>query len=344
MEHRKLIDFMNAIEKLKCNTRHCYTSTGRQESVAEHSWRAAVMAMLMRDEFQTVDINRVIEMCLIHDIGEAVTGDIPSFYKTAEHEKREEAAVASLIRLLPEDYARDFTGLFQEMKEKKTPEAKLYKAIDNLEAVIAHNESDLSTWIPLEYEKNLTYGETNVAYSEYLTRLKEELNRDSIRKIEREGNSFPVRRVRPDEIQAVLALALRVFEEYEAPSYGETGLAHFKRDCIDNPECIYNIISKEHAAFAAFDRGIPIGMIKDRGNAHISMLFVEGAYHRKGIATALMDQMIEEFKRQGFIRATVNASPYGLPFYIKYGFRPTAEEQRQDGFIFTPMEAMLNLK
>jgi ABC-type sulfate/molybdate transport systems ATPase subunit len=58
-------------EKLKCNTRHCYTSSGRHESVAEHSWRIALMAMLLTEEFPEADMNKVIRMCLIHDLGEA---------------------------------------------------------------------------------------------------------------------------------------------------------------------------------------------------------------------------------------------------------------------------------
>ena len=93
MDPRTYIDFLNVIEKLKCNTRHSWTSSGRQESVAEHSWRLAVMAMLCADEYPSLDINKVIKMCLIHDFGEAITGDIPAFFKTAQHEADEEKAI-----------------------------------------------------------------------------------------------------------------------------------------------------------------------------------------------------------------------------------------------------------
>ena len=47
MEIRRLLDFLKTAEQLKCNTRHSYTSSGRLESVAEHSWRLALMAMLV---------------------------------------------------------------------------------------------------------------------------------------------------------------------------------------------------------------------------------------------------------------------------------------------------------
>ena len=182
MEIRRFIEFLNTIEKLKCNTRHSWTSTGRQESVAEHSHRCAAMALLCSDEFPHLDMNKVIKMCLIHDFGEALTGDIPSFQKTDDNEKDEDRAINSLCALIPEV---NLTPLFDEMREMKTPEAKLYKALDNLEAVISHNEADLSTWTELEYDLNLTYGEENCSHFEWTKALRAELKRDSLEKIEK---------------------------------------------------------------------------------------------------------------------------------------------------------------
>ena len=185
MKQRDFIEFLGKIEKLKCNTRHSWTSSGRRESVAEHSWRLAVMALLCADEYPDLDINKVIKMCLIHDFGEAVTGDIPSFYKTESDEQKEELAIESLLSSLPEPYKTELSELFDEMSEMKTAEAKLFKALDNMEAVVSHNEADLSTWIPFEYEENLVYGEDNAQWSEWTKALREELKKDSIEKIKR---------------------------------------------------------------------------------------------------------------------------------------------------------------
>ena len=187
MEQRKLIEFMNIIEKLKCNTRHSWTSTGRQESVAEHSWRLAVMAMLCADEYPNVDINKVIKMCLIHDFGEAITGDIPAFLKSQKDEVEEESAIEKLISLLPYNTRDEIKLLFSEMKEMRTNEAKLYKSLDNIEALISHNEADISTWLPREYEENLTYGQKNSEWSDWTRELREVIKQDSIEKIRREG-------------------------------------------------------------------------------------------------------------------------------------------------------------
>lgn len=186
MKHRDFIDFLHVIEKLKCNTRHSWTSSGRRESVAEHTYRLAVMAMLCEDEYPEIDINKVIKMCLIHDFGEAVTGDIPSFYKTESHEAAEADAINKILEMLPDVYKDEFLLLFAEMHEMKTPEAKLCKALDNMEAVLSHNEADISTWIPSEYKENLVYGDANVQWSEWTRQLKSELNKDSLEKIEKE--------------------------------------------------------------------------------------------------------------------------------------------------------------
>jgi putative hydrolase of HD superfamily len=141
------------------------------------------MALLMREDFPDVDIDRVVKMCLIHDFGEAITGDIPSFLKSDADEVKEQRAITQLLSLLPQEYADEFALLFIEMSSLSTSEAKLFKALDNMEAIISHNEAPLSTWLPLEYKENLIYGANNVAFSEYLKKLKEEINVDSLKKI-----------------------------------------------------------------------------------------------------------------------------------------------------------------
>lgn len=188
MDIQAYLNFLDIAEKLKCNTRHSYTSSGRHESVAEHSWRLALMAYLLRDEFPEADMDRVIQMCLFHDMGEAVTGDIPCFEKTGRDEAAEDEAVAWLVKQLPAPCSRMVELLFREMGEQQTVEAKLYKALDKLEALIQHNEADISTWLPLEYELQMTYGTKECGFSEYLTRLRDVVRADSVRKIEEAGN------------------------------------------------------------------------------------------------------------------------------------------------------------
>ena len=93
MDINRYMELLDRAEKLKNNTRHSWTSSGRHESIAEHSWRLAFMAYFMKDEFPDVDINKVILMCMMHDFGEAFTGDIPAFDKTSDDENTEENVI-----------------------------------------------------------------------------------------------------------------------------------------------------------------------------------------------------------------------------------------------------------
>ena len=173
MRPEELIPALHLAERLKDTTRHCRTSKGRPESVAEHSWRLALLAYWLKDDFPEADMDRVIRMCLIHDLGEAFTGDIPSFRKTAEDEAVEEARLRAWVASLPEPFRAEMDALYREMAERVTTEARIFKALDNLEAVIQHNESDLSTWEEQEFSLNLTYGADKAAFSPVLRALRD---------------------------------------------------------------------------------------------------------------------------------------------------------------------------
>ena len=135
MTAKEFMDFLHILERMKCSTRHGWTSTGRRESVAEHSYRLCAMAFLLRDEFPELDMGKVLDMCIVHDWGEAVTGDIPSFLKTDADEATETDAVGGLTARLPDKKGK-LDALFAELLALETPEAKLYKALDRIEAVI----------------------------------------------------------------------------------------------------------------------------------------------------------------------------------------------------------------
>lgn len=183
MEARALLDALQVAERLKDTMRHCYTARGRHESVAEHSWMMTLMAFLMRDAFPGADMDKVIRMCIIHDLGECFTGDIPTFQKSPEQEETEEQLLYRWVSALPQPYSAEMRALYEEMAERKTVEAQIYKSIDSLEALIQHNISDLSTWIPKEFDLNLTYADDKVAFSEYLTTLRNAIREDTVRKI-----------------------------------------------------------------------------------------------------------------------------------------------------------------
>ncbi len=187
MEADKLVNFLAVLENLKCTTRHSWTSTGRHESVAEHSWRLAVMALLLRGEFPGLDMQKVLEMCLVHDWGEAVTGDIPAFLKTGADEETEDGAVAKLLARLPHSQHQSFAALFREMQAMQTPEAKLWRALDKLEALIQHNEAATGTWLPLEHDLQQRYGNEECEAFPYTAKLRALVREECARKTAESG-------------------------------------------------------------------------------------------------------------------------------------------------------------
>ncbi len=184
MDAGEYLEILHVAERLKDTPRHCTTTKRRTESVAEHSWRISLMAFLLRHELNDVDINKVVDMCLIHDLGECFTGDIPTFIKTDSDRAVEDSLLYQWVKSMPEEIARDFTDLFKEMEAQETKEAKIYKSLDKLEALIQHNESPLDTWSENEFELNKTYAFDTVAFSSWLTELREAILEDTMKKIE----------------------------------------------------------------------------------------------------------------------------------------------------------------
>jgi putative hydrolase of HD superfamily len=176
MKAKDYLDILVTFGGLKDTTRHSYTKKQRQESVAEHSWRLAVMAYLMQDEFASlgVDINKVITMCLLHDLGEVITGDIPAFQKTQKDREVEEMELQKLLNSLPAKVRDRLKPLFAEMEEQKTIDARIYKALDKAEGLLQHTEGGTHFWTPDEFTKNFTYMD-NYTHTPFLGEMRDDL-------------------------------------------------------------------------------------------------------------------------------------------------------------------------
>ena len=140
MKPEKLIEVLSVAERLKDAVRHCYTSGGRRESVAEHSWRISLMAYFVSDEFPEADLLKIMKMCLIHDMGEAFTGDIPAFEKTVKDSEKEADVLGEWVKTLPEPFDKEMADYAKRHLEKKaskfclTPVWKLFSAIPKQQA------------------------------------------------------------------------------------------------------------------------------------------------------------------------------------------------------------------
>ncbi len=155
-----------------------------------------------------------------------------------------------------------------------------------------------------------------------------------------------IRKIHSEEVPEALALAWEVFLQFEAPDYKPEGTETFRRDIIENKEFLTECQQGICPIYAAFDNGKIIGIIamcQKKTHIHLILVFTKKEYQRQGVATAIFQYLLEDVQREypGLRQITLNASPYGKPFYLHIGFKATSAEQERDGIRFTHMEYIL---
>ncbi len=182
---KQILKFVEEAEKLKSLMRHSWLSTGRRESVAEHSWRAALFAIALWGEIgKKVDVGKVVMLLTVHDIAEIYAGDPWAWKgKPKDKKQKEQKAIKKLVKLLPAKQAKLISSLWKEYEDRKTEEAKFAKAIDKLETLNQHNLADLKTWTKEEYAYNLVHGTEEVKFSKTLSQLKVLIDKQTRAKI-----------------------------------------------------------------------------------------------------------------------------------------------------------------
>ncbi len=197
--HATLLDFLTLSERLKTELRHSWLSDGRQESVAEHSWQMALMAMLIHPHLsQPVDLFRALKMILLHDLVEAEVGDIPFFEQSARKDAKEEMerrAIDNIRERLGAPVGDEFHTLWHEFENRETPEARFAGALDNLEVQVQHNLAALDTWDDLEFELAYNKMQKHCAHDPFLRDFCDAVMRQSDAKLHAAGiDPEPVRR------------------------------------------------------------------------------------------------------------------------------------------------------
>ena len=153
-----------------------------------------------------------------------------------------------------------------------------------------------------------------------------------------EKTRYTIRRLKNDELDAAFTLIWTVFKEFVAPDYTDEGIVCFYDQFIDNRDFRNKFISGYHIMNGAFDDCRLVGVLSISKNAHISCVFVDKNYQRKGIATSLFAKVIAELREQKVDKIKLNASPYAVPFYHAIGFTDTDKEKVYNGIRYTPME------
>ena len=132
------------------------------------------------------------------------------------------------------------------------------------------------------------------------------------------------------ETNEALELVLSVFMQYEAPDYSEEGVEAFKKTAVFNEDYIGSIVM-----YGAYENDKIVGVIATRNNgSHITLFFVDGQHHRKGIGRMLFQTILEQNTSD---EITVNSSPYAKEVYHHLGFEDTAAEQITSGIRYIPM-------
>lgn len=190
-----ILEFLRATERLKVVTRSAFTSEGKPETVAEHSWRLCLMALVLRDEFPEVDLGKLLAMCVVHDLGEAIGGDVPAPeqacrlaadpHATKAVQERED--LLTVLAPLPAPMRQTITALWDEYEAATSPEARAAKALDKLETILQHTQG--SNPPDFDYRFNLGYGRAFTAGHPAIVRLREVLDRETERLAERRNRA-----------------------------------------------------------------------------------------------------------------------------------------------------------
>jgi len=143
--------------------------------------------------------------------------------------------------------------------------------------------------------------------------------------------------MRPDEASEVSNVVLRAFDEDVAPDCDSQGVQAFSR--YADPDALVDRSDHDHTILVARVEGRIVGAIELRKRQHLSLLFVDRRYRRRGIARELLRRALNLGRCCGrtVVEVTVNASPYAVPVYRKLGFSPTGPAQTKGGLRFTPM-------
>lgn len=152
------LQFLREAEKLKNVCRSAWTSGGQPENAAAHTWRLCLMALVFEKNFPQVNFGRLIKICIIHDLGEAIGGDIPAIRQKPGEDKAgpERRDLLTLLEPLPEPVRSEILALWDEYEAATSPEARIAKALDKLETILQHNQG--ANPPDFDYGFNLGYG------------------------------------------------------------------------------------------------------------------------------------------------------------------------------------------
>lgn len=176
-----ILDFLKGAEQLKDTLRSAHTSSGRQESTAEHTWRLCLMVLMFEKEYSDINVLKLIKMCIIHDLGEAINGDIPAIDQEEgiSKGKEERKDLEQLLTPLPSHMKQEILSLWDEYDKALSKEACIAKAFDKLETMLQHIQGKNPS--NFNYEYNLVYGRKYTNFDKLTSLIREKIDQETQR-------------------------------------------------------------------------------------------------------------------------------------------------------------------
>lgn len=319
------IAFIQEAERLKNVLRSAFTSTGRHESTAEHTWRLCLMAMTFADLLGPVDVARVLKLCIVHDLGEALNGDIPAQQQAQVPDKaaRERRDLETLAGRLPAHVRSEILALWDEYDRAESREARVVKALDKLETIVQHNQGRNPA--DFDYAYNLEYGKGHTSAEPVFAAVRAMVDEETARHVRMRAAVIELRECGPADLEAVGAVINDAAEAYRRV---------IPADRWHEPYMPIEELRAEVAAgvafWGAFQADSLLGVMGLQLVGDVAL--VRHAYTRtsqqgRGVGAALLAHLRASTDRPMLV-GTWRAAVWAIGFYQRAGFRLVSDAEK----------------
>lgn len=307
------LEFLREAEKLKDVLRSAHTSSGRTESTAEHSWRLCLMAIVFADELAGLDLLKVLKMCVIHDLGEAINGDIPAVDQASFPDKSEQERndLLLLTRALDDSLRNDILALWDDYENARSAEAKAVKALDKLETLLQHTQG--LNPAGFDYQFNLSYGKKHTDAEPIFAALRALIDQDTQERIHM---SMTIRNEHSDDIDTIAQLTEAAFQHEEHSSHTEQFIVNALRDA---GQLSVSLVAVEDGKIVGHVAISPVTISSGvSGWYGLGPISVWPDRQHQGIGSALMNAALGQLQSLGGVGCVVLGNP---DYYGRFGFK-----------------------
>ncbi|BCJ07788.1 hypothetical protein PRtIB026_A25210 [Pseudomonas sp. RtIB026] len=305
--------FLRQAEQLKSVIRSAHTSSGRAESTAEHTWRLCLMAITFADELGDLDLLKVLKMCLVHDLGEAISGDVPAVSKQGfpDKNRQEREDLLHLMSSLDAALRDEIMALWEEYEAATSAEAQAVKALDKLETLLQHNQGRNPPGF--DYAFNLDYGKRYTAATPLFEALRGLIDADTRRHLD---NGISLRDERPEDTATIGQLTEAAFANAEHSSHTEQFIVAALRQA---GQLTVSLVAVEAGAIVGHVAISPVSLSSGaKGWYGLGPVSVLPQRQGQGIGSALINAALARLHGLGGQGCVVLGDP---GYYGRFGFK-----------------------